>query len=154
MSKDTDEARKQRREGVTSKLAAALMLVVLTLGASLTVYGQGANGTIEGTVTDESGAVIPNAAVVITNKATGALRNVTSNTQGFYTAPTLLAGDYEVRVGVQGFRTVVRDATVLAGTVTTINLTMPLGGTQEIVNVEASASLMSYDSNTVQGSIE
>ena len=66
-----------------SKLTSALMLLVLALGSNLTIYGQSANGTIEGTVTDESGAVIANAAVLITNKATGALRNLTANAERF-----------------------------------------------------------------------
>ncbi len=137
-----------------SRLTTVLMLLVLTLMSNGFIYGQSANGTIEGTVTDESGAVVPSAVVLITNKATGAIRNLTANAEGFYSAPTLLAGDYEVRVTVQGFRTVVHDATVLAGTSTTVNIALSLGTTQEVVNVEAATAQISYDNNTVQGSIE
>jgi hypothetical protein len=98
-------------------------------------------------VADESGAVVPSAAIVIVNKSTGATRNVSANEQGFYSAPTLLAGDYELRVEMQGFRTVVRPATVLAGTNTTINIALTVGAAQEVVNVEDSAAQINFDSN-------
>jgi hypothetical protein len=61
------------------------------------VWGQVATGTITGNVTDESGAVIPSAAITISNKATGAVRSLTANTDGLDSAPSLQAGDYEVR---------------------------------------------------------
>src|SRR5258708_33459814 len=95
-----------------------LLGVVLSAVACLTsqhTYAQAPVGTISGVVADESGAVIPNAAIKIRNKATGAERDLVSNGDGSFSAPALPAAVYEVRVEVKGFRTVVREATVETG---------------------------------------
>ena len=116
-----------------------------------TVFAQTPTGMILGTVTDESAAVIPNANITITNKATGAVRTLAANAEGLFSAPALQAAEYEVRVEVQGFRTLVRDAEVLAGSSTTVNMVMSLGSTQEVVNVEAATAQINYDTNTIEG---
>jgi hypothetical protein len=87
------------------------LLIILTARA---VYGQ-STGLITGTVTDPTGAVIPDASVSIKNTATGAERIISANNEGIFSAPSLAAGDYEVRVEARGFRTLVRPATVEAG---------------------------------------
>ena len=115
-------------------------------------YAQG-TGAISGTVTDESAAVIPNATVTIIHKATSATRNVVSNAEGIFSAPSLQAGDYEVRAELQGFRTIVREATVQAGGTTTVNLAMSLGSASEVVTVEGAAAQINYESHTVAGVI-
>src|SRR5579864_8238729 len=129
-----------------------LLLIFVIVTSTMTLHAQG-TGTISGTVTDESGAVIPNATVIVTNKATGAARNLTANTEGLYSAPSLPPGDYEVRVEIQGFRTLVRDAQVVAGGSTTVDMSMSLGTTQEVVTVEAATALINYDSHSVAGVI-
>jgi hypothetical protein len=127
----------------------------MLLGAlSLTLMAQAPTGIITGTVTDESGAVVPLAKVTITNKATDFTRAVLTNSEGFYSAPALPAGDYEVRCEQDGFRTSVRVATVQAGSTTAVDIPMQVGGTKEVVNVEAASAQMNYDSHTVQGVIE
>jgi len=104
-------------------------------------------------VTDETGAVVPNAAVTITETATGSSRTAVANTEGLYSAPSLLAGDYQVRVEVQGFRTVVRQATVEAGASTTVNVALPVGTATEVVNVEAASAQINYETHNVSGTI-
>src|SRR5579871_1283678 len=131
-----------------------LTLMLAVLSGAWQLSAQTATGTISGTVTDESGAVIPSATVTITNKATGNARALTANTEGLYSAPALPAGDYEVRAEMQGFRTEVRPAQVLAGSSTTVNMALTVGATQEVVNVEAATAQINYDSHTVEGSIE
>jgi hypothetical protein len=74
-----------------------LFLAISFLVAAPLTQAQTATGTILGTVTDSSGAVIPNASVTIANKATGITRTLTTNAAGLFSAPALLAGDYEVR---------------------------------------------------------
>ncbi|HYL38395.1 MAG TPA: carboxypeptidase regulatory-like domain-containing protein [Bryobacteraceae bacterium] len=128
-----------------------MSLFFLGLAASLSTYAQAPTGTISGTVTDQSGAVIPNASVVVTNKATGAARTLTANTEGLFSAPALPAGQYQVRASVEGFRTLERDAEVLAGGSTTVNMALSLGATQEVVNVEAATAQINYEANTIQG---
>jgi hypothetical protein len=132
----------------------ALMLLT---GAALTVstlWAQTPTGVISGTITDESGAVVPQATITITDKSNGSNRTVAPTGEGLYSAPSLPSGDYEVRVEAAGFRTTIRGAAVEAGTTTTVNITLTLGGTTEVVNVEAATAQINYESHTVQGVIQ
>ncbi|HLG96015.1 MAG TPA: carboxypeptidase regulatory-like domain-containing protein [Bryobacteraceae bacterium] len=131
-------------------LAAA---IVLSFFLSPRGFAQG-TGTITGTVADESGAVIPTAKVTITNKATGVSRNTTTNAEGYFSAPALPAGDYQLKTEAPGFRTLERDATVLAGSTITVNMPMQLGGTREVVTVEAASNQMNYEKHEIAGVIE
>jgi hypothetical protein len=138
-------------------MRAAISLSILPLVAIMccsALQAQTATGTISGSVSDTSGAVIPMAGITVTNKATGAARTLAANATGLYSAPALAAGDYNVRVEVQGFRTEVRGAQVLAGSDTTVNIVLSVGSAQEIVNVEAATAQINYESNAVAGSIE
>jgi hypothetical protein len=129
-----------------------LCALVLALTASLAL-AQSPVGTISGVVSDDTGAVIPNASVTIKNKATDLTRQLVTSSDGSYSAPSLPAGQYEVRVEVKGFRTVVREATVETGATTTSDMRMSVGATTEVVNVEAASAQISYDSNTIDGVI-
>jgi hypothetical protein len=139
---------------LTPKLILSLVLFLSAFLWSPKAYGQAATGIITGTVTDESGAVVPNAKISITNKATGATRSLAANAEGLYSAPALQAGDYEIRVEVEGFRTLVRDATVQAGTTTTVPIALTLGATREVVTVEAATAQVNYETHNVQGVIQ
>lgn len=136
---------------VTYKTA---VIIVSLLALGFVLSAQAPTGTITGLVSDEQGAAMANVTVTITEKATGAVRTVVTNTAGLYSAPALPAGDYEVRAEAQGFRTVQRDSTVQAGGIFTVNLPMSLGATKEIVSVEAASTQINYESNSVQGVID
>jgi Carboxypeptidase regulatory-like domain len=115
-------------------------------------YAQVPTGALAGAVTDGTGAVVPNATVTLTNKETGATRTVESNSEGFYSAPSLPAGEYEVKVVAKGFSALLRTATVQTGSTTTVNVSLQVGQTNEIVTVTgATATTINYESNTVQG---
>src|SRR5277367_5541597 len=129
-------------------------LMLLALLASLAAFAQAPTGIITGTITDESGAIIPNASVTITNKDTSFARTFTANAEGLFSDPALPAGSYEVRVEVTGFKTLIREAAVVIGSTTTVNIQMQLGGTKDIVNVEAASAQINYENNTVSGVIE
>src|SRR5579863_7436433 len=135
-----------------STLSSAVALCVL-LGVAGSASAQEPTGSISGTITDSSGAVVPNVNVTITNKATGAARTETANTEGVYSAPSLLPAQYEVRVEQTGFRTVVAAAQVIAGSTTTVDLSITPGAPSEVVTVEATAAQIDYDSHTIQGVI-
>ncbi len=137
-----------------SKLTSVVMLLVLGLAGVLTLFAQSPTGTISGTVTDASGAVVPTATVTVTNKATGIARVLAANANGLYSAPSLQPGDYEVKAEMQGFRTTVREAQVLAGSPTTVDMQLQLGATREIVNVEAASAQLNLENNTISGVIE
>jgi hypothetical protein len=132
------------------RLQLCLLLLIL-ICASL--VAQVPTGTIAGSVTDPSSAVLANAEVAITNKATGATRTVKTAADGTYTAPLLPAGLYEVRVSVAGFRTLVREATVETGSTTTVDMQMQVGATKDVVTVEAASSQINYESHSLEGVI-
>src|SRR5262249_57353094 len=98
-------------------------------------YAQVPTGGLAGAVTDASGAVVPNATVTLTNKETGATRTVETNSEGLYSAPSLAAGEYEVKVVAKGFSAFLRPATVLTGSTTTVNVSLPIGQTNQILTV-------------------
>jgi len=133
-------------------LLAWLMIVIVSI-STRNVVAQAPTGTISGVVTDESGAVIPNATVTITNKATSATRTGTTNAEGAFSVVALTAGDYEVKVEMKGFKTLIRPAIVHAGESTQVNLPMSLGQSQEVVTVEAASSQINYETNSIQGII-
>lgn len=125
---------------------------LLTL-IGIAAYAQAPLGTITGTITDSSGAVIAGAAVSVTEKTTNVARSLTANGAGLFSAPALPPGDYAVRAESEGFQTVVRDAQVVAGGTTTVNFAMSLGATREVVTVEAATAQINYDSHTIAGVI-
>ncbi|MGD0437094.1 MAG: carboxypeptidase regulatory-like domain-containing protein, partial [Bryobacteraceae bacterium] len=129
-------------------------LLGLTLLFCALCFGQTATGTIVGTVADESGAVIPNVTVTITNKASGFSRTATTNAEGYYSAAALPAGQYQVKAEASGFRTLERDADVQVGGTLTVNMPMSLGGTKEVVTVEAASNQMNYEKHEIAGVIE
>jgi len=141
------------RSALRSKLFPCLIFSALCFMFATGLFAQTPDGAISGTVADTSGAAIPNANITITNKATGISRTLTTNAQGLYSAPALPPGDYEVRIEMQGFRTTVRPANVVAGSTTTVDMQMSLGEAKEVVVVEAATAQINYDSNTVQGTI-
>jgi hypothetical protein len=124
------------------------------LGTIGPVGAQAPTGTISGTVTDSSGAIVPNVSVAITNRSTGTVRTGVTNSDGLYSVPALLPGEYEARIESAGFRTVLRQAQVLAGSTTTLDLELAPGAAQEVVTVEAAAAQVSYDSHAIEGVIE
>jgi hypothetical protein len=128
-------------------------LLIALFCTGLAALAQEASGNISGTVHDSSGAIVPNANITITNKATGSARTLTANAEGLYSAPALPPGDYDVRVEMTGFKTTVRPANVVAGNFTTVDIALTVGEAKEVVVVEAATAQISYDSNTVQGVI-
>jgi hypothetical protein len=130
-----------------------LIVALLTFAArtTLPVMAQVQAGTIAGTVTDPSGAVIQKATVTVTNKNTGASRVIQTEESGVFSASSLPPGSYEVRIEASGFGSSVRSAEVLTGATTTLNVAMQVGATKETVDVQAEGATINPESNTVQG---
>src|SRR6516162_2127405 len=83
----------------------SLLCVLVVLFAPVRAHAQVAGATLTGTITDPSGAVIPNAQVSIRDTATDVVRVVQADNDGLYTAPNLVPATYEVTVSVPGFVT-------------------------------------------------
>ena len=134
-----------------------LHALILTLGflISTPVYSQIVGGTLSGTVTDSSGAAIPNATIAIKNEATGVTTNATSNAQGLYSAPNLLPGTYEVTVTASGFDTKGVSNVVLAvGAQQILNLGLKVGTISEKIQVSEVAPDLQLVSSTISGVID
>src|SRR5256886_8833046 len=132
-------------------LAIVLTLLVALVPSSL-VYAQVAGATLSGTITDPSGAALVGVEVAIKNSATGVTRTVTSDSAGFYTAPNLVPGDYQVSVAARGFSTSVADVTLTVGSNQTLDVGMKVGAANEriVVTTEAPAvQLASSDLSAV-----
>jgi Carboxypeptidase regulatory-like domain/TonB dependent receptor/TonB-dependent Receptor Plug Domain len=112
------------------------LTVFLILGIFFPVASraQVAGGTISGTITDPSEKLIPQAQVSITNVATGITTTVTTNSDGFFTAPNLLPGDYEITVSAKGFNSEARKGIILTvGAQQAFNLTLHVGSAAKTV---------------------
>jgi carboxypeptidase family protein len=106
--------------------------------------------TIVGTVTDPTGAAIPNVNITITSAETGQARKVPTNAEGQYIAPNLHIGNYTVRAEASGFKTAERkDLKLQVGDRARIDFQMTLGTAQETVTVEALPVAVQTDSGEV-----
>jgi len=108
-------------------------------------------GSIQGTISDQSGAVVTGARVTITNKATGQALTMTSTSSGAYTSGALIPGDYTVRVESKGFKTVEAGVTVQVGVTSSRNLKLELGQESQVIEVQASGVEVNTEQATVQG---
>ena len=110
--------------------------------------------TVLGTVTDPTGASVPNAAIVITEIETGVTRNLATNNDGQYVAPDLHIGHYTVRVTATGFKaTEQKDLILAVGDRSRVDFKLVVGSVQEQVTVEANAVAVQTDTGEVSTGI-
>lgn len=129
---------KGQRSVVVTLRQSLLLWLVFVLAPSW-VFAQ-ATSTIQGHVSDPTGASVPGAAVTVTNELTGVSRSAVTAEDGYYRIPDLLSGRYRVRAAVSGFKTVVRSGIeVVAQTAVGVNLTLEVGAIAEQVTVTAEA---------------
>lgn len=133
-------------------LVALLLIYSVTL--SVNVQAQVSGGTISGTVVDSSGRVISNANISITNVATGISRAVSTNGDGFYTAPNLLPATYDLKFTVAGFKTEVRSGIELTvGATVVVDLTMKVGTNIETIQVQTEAPAVQLSSSDISAMV-
>jgi len=133
------------------RFAGAMLCMIL--GFALSAMGQSAGsfdtGTITGTVTDQTGAVIPHAAVVITNTQTGIVTNATTGATGLFTAPALPFGNYVVSASADRFGKAASSPFVLnAGATTRVDLKLSLATVSESVQVTGTTATVNLSSAT------
>ena len=141
-----------RDSSSTPKLAAfAILILTLLLGLPQPALSQLAgSGTITGTVTDPSGAVVPSADVTIRNTQTGVEQKTQTSDAGIYNAPFLPPGNYEVRIAKAGFATVTRQDLILqVGQTMSVNLSLAVVTAQQSVVVTGEASLVDAEKTDV-----
>jgi hypothetical protein len=119
---------------ISLSIAAGIFLCVFTAFAQ----SQATTGVIQGTVYDQSGAVVPGASITIRNVDTGFERVVTSNSDGFFTAPLLPLGNYKVTVAASGFAELVRaDLRVTIGQTQALRLDLQPASASATVDVNS-----------------
>jgi outer membrane receptor protein involved in Fe transport len=129
-------------------------VVFCTLLLTFAAVAQVQNGQFTGTVTDPSGAAVPNAKVTITNQATNLSVTATTNQTGFYTAKELPVGTYKITVEAPGFKTYTDTGVELqAGTVARVDAKMQLGQARELVEVTGEAAAVNTDDSKLSTTV-
>lgn len=127
----------------------AVVSPLLLLVSSATLLGQIATTSLRGVIKDPSGAVIPGATVTITNNATGQSQSATSGPTGEYTFAQIAPAQYTIKVAATGFGAQTKAAELLVNQPATIDFTMTVRATQQVVNVSAEAQTI----NTTDASL-
>src|SRR6266478_4509989 len=128
-------------------------VTLLSLGSG-NAFGQAtASATIQGTVTDKSGAVVSGAQVVAKNKGTDLQRTSTTSDTGYYRFELLPVGVYTVTVSKAGFASVSETMEILIGQMTTVNAELKPGATSEIIEVTGEAPLVDQLKTSVSQNI-
>ena len=123
---------------MTVRFKHALCLFTLLICATRILRAQVSTGTIAGTITDATSAIVPNAPVVITNTQTGIATQSLASAAGFYSAPNLQTGTYTVSVNVPGFAPEeINDIVLNVGAEVEVNVQLKIGLTTEKVIVSA-----------------
>ncbi len=131
----------------------ALILAVLTLGTPETAAAQG-TATLQGTVTDSSGGVMPGATVTVTNTGTQAVRTAVTNERGGYAIPGLFAGSYVIKVELDGFKTYEAKNIVLAPNDTRgMDVMLEVGALTEVVSVTTPLEIVQTETGAREGVI-
>ena len=131
-----------------------LLLVWLSSVAGPSAHAQVLYGSVVGTVTDQSQALIPGATVTITSKDTGVSRETTSDQGGRYSFGNVLPGNYDLKVVAKGFRTsAVNNVDVSPNTVGRVDLRLEVGQLTEQVTVEASTVELQTDKSDTHSEI-
>jgi hypothetical protein len=137
-------------------LGGIVAFLIFSVFLSRVSFGQAVFGNIVGTVTDQSGAAVPNAEVVITDLDRGTPFQTTTNTDGNYTQTHLLAGHYQVKVTAAGFAEFTATAVVQVDATTRVDAQIQVGKAASSVTVTAETPTLTMDraeiSNTLTAS--
>jgi hypothetical protein len=135
-------------------LAVTVALLGLAICCSIAAAQSGA-GSIQGTITDPTGAVIPGASIHVVNQATGIAANTKSNNAGFYQVPALFTGTYILTVSAPGMKTYRQTIELLVSQTAVINPVMTAGAVTQQVNVSGNVvQLTNTDNGTISSTLE
>ncbi len=128
-----------------------IAVFVFWICAPLFAQSTTATGSIQGTLTDPSGAVVASTKITITNKDTSQALHVTTSSAGTYNSGALVPGDYAVRAEAAGFKTVEEGVVVKVGVVSGVNLSLQVGAANTVVTVAEQAVTVNTEQPSVQG---
>lgn len=120
--------------------ALLVSILILLFGASEALHAQTERATLEGTITDQSGAIVAGAVVTATNGDTGIAVSGKTNTHGYYIFPGLAVGNYTVDVSDAGFQAKdLQNVVLVVGETHTLDVRLSVGAVSEKVVVSAQA---------------
>src|SRR5579864_3266449 len=132
-----------------------MRLVMSMLLCGICLFGQANTGSIRGTVSDSTGAVVPSAKISLTNVKTGVQSTVTTDGLGDYLFEFLPPGDYRIEAEVAGFKKFVRENITLDVTrQLRIDIPLEAGQVTETVSVTARASLVETETGSLSTTVE
>lgn len=133
-------------------LCLASVTLVLALGLSIhTAFAQGTTGSVNGTVSDNTGAILPGVTVTASGSAIMGVQTAVTNEQGQYRFPALPPGTYRLQYQLSGFSTVVREGIVVSlGFTATINVPLQLATIQESVTVTGASPVVDTQNSNIQ----
>ena len=127
-----------------------LSLFAFTMVGLFTAPLTGQTAQLTGRVTDQAGAIAPNATITIVNQETGAKRTVTSNQDGYYTAPLLQPGQYQISSSLSGFKQVEHKNVQLAvDQILRMDFLLEVGAISDKIEVSAQAELLDSESAAI-----
>lgn len=130
-----------------NKIGIALLFILALLAVPSTLHAQSA-GKLTGIATDSSGAAVPQAAVLLTEISTNTKYNAVTSAQGVYTIPEVAPGTYNVSVTAPSFKQFEQNGvTIDVGQTVTVNPTLNIGSTSEIVTVNSDASQLQSETS-------
>jgi len=142
---------------LSARIGRLLPLLMQTLTLLLlvgSVFAQETTGALQGTVKDPSGAVVPNAQVVVTSNILTGNKSVNSDASGYYRFANLPPGSYVITVTAKGFRTSKHEGLVIeVGHLPTVDVTLDVGGTETVVEVSSATPTIDVTQNTTQTNI-
>ncbi len=135
---------KRHFQGLACAIAFSILGSPLAFGQAIAV------ASVSGTVTDQTGSVVPGAAVTISETETGQKKTATTDTTGHYAFPDLPVGPYQLEVKAHGFKAYVQKGIVLqVGTNVTSNVALQLGAVSQTVEVSAAANMVETQNSAV-----
>ena len=153
MMKFSSCTRSARKTVNSWELVSFPLLAVFVLAISAAAWAQTtvSTGSIVGTVTDSSGAVVAGAGVIITNTATNQILNLATNSVGAYNSGALAPGDYKVQVSAKGFSRLSEVVTVQVGNTAAFNAKLQPGQESQVIEVQAAQLQVNTEQAEVQG---
>ena len=131
------------------------VVVAATVSLGVAANAQSGSATLQGAVTDPSGAAVVNAQIHITAQLTGVTRDVVTNSDGFYSAPDLSAATYKVTTSAQGFGTnVLNDVILTVGVVRNLNISLAVASAETTVTIESSSNQVNSADTSIEGVVD
>lgn len=132
---------------VLTAIAACLLLGHISAAQSLT------SGGVTGTVTDASGAAVPNATVTLKNQDTGSTQTATTNDTGAYRFSLINPGNYRVSAAASGFSATQQAVTVAVGQSSTLNIQLQVAAASQTVEVVGQGGVIQTDNGNVSTTV-